>query len=205
MKSGEFMKKIFILLFGLFIMTGCSVVRIDTNSIDNIVDVVLSKNNTLYNRIGRGYKYYKPRGVSYIDTLDLNDVLYSNGDYYYLYIDAIGYYYKAKIDIKENKDAYYFKKIKLKDKEGYLEITKQSNGYHIEFVYNYAKIETVVDEDKIDEVVLNSSYILSTVKFNDNIIGLMLDDEYFTNKEERYTLFEQKEENNNFLEYIEEQ
>ena len=199
------MKKIFILLFGLFIMTGCSAVRIDTNSIDNIVDVVLSKNNTLYNRIGRGYKYYKPRGVSYIDTLDLNDVLYSNGDYYYLYIDAIGYYYKAKIDIKENKDAYYFKKIKLKDKEGYLEITKQSNGYHIEIMYNYAKIETVVDEDKIDEVVLNSSYILSTVKFNDNIIGLMLDDEYFTNKEERYTLFEQKEENNNFLEYIEEQ
>ena len=59
------MKKIFskiiLLVICLFIMTGCSAVRIDTNSIDNIVDVVLSKNNTLYNRIGRGYKYYKTK------------------------------------------------------------------------------------------------------------------------------------------------
>lgn len=205
MKSGEFMKKIVILLLGLIFLTGCSAVRIDTNSIDNIVDVVLSKNNTLYNRVGRGYKYYKPRGVSYIDTLDLNDVLYSNGDYYYLYIDAVGYYYKAKLDIKEDKNSYYFKKIKINNKEGYLKIIEKKDGYHIEFVYNYAKIEAVVNEDRIEDVVLNSSYILSTVKFNDKIIGLMLDDEYFTNKEERYTLFDQKEENNNFLEYVEEQ
>lgn len=199
------MKKIVILLLGLIFLTGCSAVRIDTNSIDNIVDVVLSKNNTLYNRVGRGYKYYKPRGVSYIDTLDLNDVLYSNGDYYYLYIDAVGYYYKAKFDIKEDKNSYYFKKIKINNKEGYLKIIEKKDGYHIEFVYNYAKIEAVVNEDRIEDVVLNSSYILSTVKFNDKIIGLMLDDEYFTNKEERYTLFDQKEENNNFLEYVEEQ
>lgn len=200
------MKKVLILLLGLFVLTGCSAVRIDTSSIDNIVDVVLSKNNTLYNRVGRGYKYYKPRGVSYIDTLDLNDILYSNGDYYYLYIDAVGYYYKAELDIRENEDAYYFRKIETKKgKIGYLEILEEKGEYHIKFVYNYAKIEAIVDKDKIEEVVLNSSYILSTVKFNDNIIELMLDEEYFTNKEEKYDLFEQKEENNNFLEYVEEQ
>lgn len=200
------MKKVFVLLLGLFILTGCSAVRIDTSNVDNIVEVVLSKNNTLYNRVGRGYKYYKPRGVSYIDTLDLNDVLYSNGDYYYLYIDAVGYYYKKSLDIEEPKDAYYFKKIETKkDKTGYLQILEQKNEYYIKFVYNYAKIEAVVDKDKIEEVVLNASYILSTVKFNDNIIELMLDEEYFTNKEEKYDLFEQTEENNNFLEYVEEQ
>lgn len=199
------MKKVLILLLSVFILTGCSAVRINTNSIDNIVDVVLSKNNILYNRVGRGYKYYKPRGVTYIDTMDLNDVLYSNGDYYYLYIDAVGYYYKSKLVIEENKDAYYFKKFKSKKKEGYLEILEKKDGYHITFVYNYAKIEAVVDKDKINEVILNSSYILSTVKFNDNIIELMLDEEYFTNKEEKYELFKQKEENTNFLEYVEEQ
>ena len=50
------MKKIAILLFTLLLFTGCTVVRIDTKSIDNIVNVVLSKNNTLYNRVGKGYK-----------------------------------------------------------------------------------------------------------------------------------------------------
>ena len=52
------MKKITILLIGIILLTGCTAVRINTNSIDNIINVVLSKNNKLYNRIGKGYKYY---------------------------------------------------------------------------------------------------------------------------------------------------
>ena len=179
------MKKILIILCIIFLTSGCcSVVRIDTDNIDNISNVVLSKNNKLYNRIGKGYKYYKPRGVSYIDTDELNDILYSNGNFYYLYIDAVGYYYKKSLDHKENKDAYYYKKIE-NDKEGYIEINKSKNKYHIEFVYNYAKIEALVSKKDINKVILDASYILSTVKFNDNIIALMLNDEYFTNKEEQ--------------------
>lgn len=103
------MKKIFIVIILLF-ATGCTAVRIDTDSIDNITNVVLSKNNKLYNRVGKGYKYYKPRGVSYIDTRELNDILYSNGNYYYLYIDAVSYYYKTEIKYKEKEDVYYSKK-----------------------------------------------------------------------------------------------
>ena len=82
------MKKI-LLLCCLLLLSGCSIVRIDTNDVDNIVSVVLSKNNNLYNQIGKGYKYYIPRGVSYMDTNSYNDVLYSDGNYYYLYIDVI--------------------------------------------------------------------------------------------------------------------
>ena len=69
------MKKILIIIMLLFITTGCTVVKIDDSSVDNITNVVLSKNNKLYNRIGKGYKYYRPRGVSYIDTNELNDIL----------------------------------------------------------------------------------------------------------------------------------
>ena len=76
------MKKILIIFILLFLTTGCTIVRIDTKSIDNITNVVLSKNNKLYNKIGKGYKYYRPRGVTYIDTNELNDVLYSNSNYY---------------------------------------------------------------------------------------------------------------------------
>lgn len=204
------MKKLAIIIsiILLSITTGCTAVRIDTKSIDNIVSVVLSKDNTLYNRVGKGYKYYIPRGVSYIDTNELNDKLYSNGNYYYLYIDAVNYYYKNKIEYSENKDAYYSRKIEG-GKEGYLEINKYEDKYLINFVYNYAKIEAVVEKEDINEVVLNASYILSTVKFNDNNIKLMLDEEYFTNKEEKYEEFskdnedEEVQDDKIYLEYEE--
>ena len=198
------MKKVLTIIMLLFLTTGCSVVRIDTSNIDNITNVVLSKNNKLYNRIGKGYKYYRPRGVSYIDTNELNDVLYSNGNYYYLYIDAVSYYYKTEINYKKNKDAYYSKV--FDDNKGYIEITKKGKKYLVEFVYNYSKIEALVKKKDINKVILDASYILSTVQFNDNIIALMLDSEYFTNKEEQYTKFKSKVENNdNFLKYSEEE
>ena len=100
------MKKMLLCVF-LLLLCGCSIVRIDTSSIDNIVGVVLSKSNNLYNQIGKGYKYYIPRGVSYIDTNNYNDVLYSDGNYYYLYIDIISYYYKVVNEYQEDLDAYY--------------------------------------------------------------------------------------------------
>lgn len=196
------MKKIAILLV-ILLLTGCTTVRIDTANIDNTIDIVLSKKNSLYNRIGKGYKYYIPRGMKYVDTIELNDKIYSNGIYYYLYIDAISYYYKTELDIASEEDVYYYKKIEKTKangkKEGYVKIVEFNNKYKIEFVFNYSKIETVVDKKDIENAILNSAYILSTVKFNDNVIKLMLDEDYFTNKEERYDLFVRKETEDYFL------
>ena len=62
------MKKIMLFLFLLLFVTGCSIVRIDTSSIDNILNVILTKDNKLYNQVGQGYKYYLPSGVTYIDS-----------------------------------------------------------------------------------------------------------------------------------------
>ena len=199
------MKKLFLILFLLVFLTGCTAVRINTKSIDNIVSVVLSKDNTLYNTIGKGYKYYIPRGVVYIDSNEYNEKLYCNGDYYYLYLDIISYYYKKDFTYKENKDLYYSKNIDIHGKKGYLEITKVDDKYYlVEFMYNYAKIEALVVEDEINEVVLNATYILSTVKYNDNVIKLILDEDYFTNKEEKYNIFKSTSNSTSFeLEYTE--
>lgn len=191
------MKRILAFLL-IFLVTGCTVVRIDTTNLDTIVDVVLSKDSSLYNRIGKGYKYYVPRGVTYIDTDDLNDKLYSNGNYYYLYVDAISYYNNTTVEYQEKEDIYYSRKISVEDGfkwSGYLEIEKKDNLYYVEFVYNHAKIEAAVSKDSLNDVILNSAYILSTIQFNSDVINLMLDDEYFTNKEEKYEVFSKSEGN----------
>ncbi|MDD6323665.1 MAG: hypothetical protein PUA73_03545 [Bacilli bacterium] len=199
------MKKKILLCLVTLLLTGCTIVRIDTTSIDNIVNVVLSKENTLYNRVGRGYKYYVPRGVTYIDSSGSNDKLYSNGVYYYLYLDEISYYYKKANNYKVDHTKYYSKKIKNKGNIGYLEITKQDGLYLITFVYNYAKIEALVPKDDINDTVLNSSYILSTIKYNNNIVKLSLEDNFLKNKEEKYNVFSSKKQNNDnsFLRYEE--
>lgn len=184
------MRKIVVLISILF-LTGCSIVRIDTKSIDNTIDVVLSKNNTLYNQIGKGYKYYIPRGVTYIESNDFNDKLYCNGNYYYLYIDAVSYYNKIKTEVEKKYDLYYYKKISKNDfkYDGYVKIAKENKLYKIEFVYNYAKFEAVVDKESLNQTILNASYILSTIKFNKQIVELSLNEDYFTNKAEKYNSF----------------
>ena len=198
------MKKIVVSLLLVFLITGCTIVRIDTTSIDNIINVILSKDNVLYNTVGKGYKYYKPRGVTYIDTNEYNEKLYSDGNYYYLYVDINSYYYKKEFSYEENKKAYYSRLIDINNKLGYLEINKFNGKYLIEFMYNYAKIEALVDEEEINDVVLNESYILSTIKFNSKVIKIMLNDNYFINKEERYDLFTPKKETMELYDFEEE-
>ena len=145
----------------------------------------------MFNRVGKGYKYYVPKGVQYVDTNDLNEVLYSNEYYYYLYIDAVSYYNDIKPNYKVDEDAYYSRIISKEDgftSSGYINITKKGDLYLINFEYNYAKIEALVKKEDINDTVLNSAYILSTVKFNYDIIDLMLDEEYFTSHEEKYNV-----------------
>ena len=199
------MKKWVSLLLVIFSLslTGCTAVRIDTKDTDNIVDVVLSKDNKLYNHIGKGYKYYIPRGMSYIDTNEFNDKIYSDGKYYYLYIDAISYYHQKEIKKEKSENSIYYKEIKINDKKGYIDVKKQDDKYLVEFMYNYARIESLVNKEDINNVILNSSYILSTVKFNNNVIKILLDEDYFKYKEEKFELFDKVEKNDNFLEYTE--
>lgn len=195
------MKKVILILLLTLLITGCSVVRIDTSNVANIVNVVLSKNNKLYNQVGQGYKYYLPGGVTYIESDELNDILYCDGNYYYLYIDAINYYYQTKVEYDENSEFYYSRKLSMADgfnHNGYLEITEKDGLYHIEFVYNYAKIEAIVEENDINNTILNASYILSTIKYNYSIVELMLNEDYFINKTGKYNNYETNEDSGNF-------
>ena len=192
------MKK-YLILFLTLMLSGCSVVRINTNSLDTIVDVVLSKNNTLYNKDGQGYKYYIPNGVTHIDTDDLSHTLYYKGEYLYLYVDIVSYYYKKDIKYKKNDYAYFSKKIDNNDKTGYVEVIKKDDLYHVNFYYNYARIEALVTEDNLSNTILNATYILSTIKYNKGLIKTMLDDEYLINKAGKYDLFKTNDKTEKFV------
>ena len=65
-------------------------------------------------------------------------------------------------------------------------------------MYNYSKMEVETDFENINDVVLNMTYILSTIKYNDDIIKIMLDDDFLVS-EEKYDIFTSKKDNNEFL------
>ena len=105
-------------------------------------------------------------------------------------------------EIPDNEGHYYFKKIDVNGKKGYVDIVKEGDKYLIYFVYNYAILEAKVELKQINEVVLNASYILSTVKFNDDIVELLMNGDFLKSREEEYSLFKSKGDSSSFLKYL---
>ena len=198
------MKKFFLLLFVLVILSGCSITRIDNYNYEEKMDKILSLNIKNYNRIGKGYKYYAPYGIKTICSNDYNDILERNGNKYYLYVDVVSYYYKSKLDYKEDKKILLSKKINNNNKKGYIKIKESNKKLYVQMVYNYAKIESYVDKSSLDDAIIDISYILSSLDYNDSLLKKMYESGNLDSKEEVYKLFNNKEKKGNFLEYIKE-
>lgn len=193
----------FLILISILLLTGCTYKKIDENNIDNITDILLIKKLNLFNHTAKGYKYYLPKGVKVIDNTNYNERLFANGNVYYLYIDIVNFHYKKPFSYTINEDAFFSKPLKYKN-EGYLEINKINDKYFIEMMYNYAKIETFVKEKDIGNTIINISYILSSLKFNDNIIDLIFDEDILNYDEKKFDIFESKGREGNFLDYVNE-
>ena len=98
------MKKLLVLLSILTLLTGCTVTKINKDSIDKVIDSVMKKDSKLKNVHFEGYSYYVPRGIRFVDKKEYNAILkdeYNNN--YYLYVDVISYYHKVKEKYKVNK------------------------------------------------------------------------------------------------------
>lgn len=199
------MKKLFVLLLiSLFFITGCNIKEINANDLNKLTDNILSKKLGLYNRVSSGYKYYAPRGIRVIDSTDYNEKLFSDGVKYYLYVDVVSYFFKKELKYEVNEEAYFSKKLDYKGKKGYLEITKNKNIYFIEMMFNYSKIEAYVSQSDINKTVLNASYILNSLVFNDSLISLAFDENKSSFNEEDFKIFEPKRQEGNFIDYINE-
>ncbi len=195
------MKKIFVMFLALFLFTGCT--NINNLTISQIVDNQLNKSNNLFNQYRTGYKYYLPRGLSILDQNDYNEKLTSDRYIFYLYVDVISYYNKVEQNYNINKKAYYSHNIKHDNLNGYLEINEVKNKYLVEIMYNYAKIEVIVDGKDLKNAVANSITILNSIQYNNNIIKNNLGESVLHYKETAIDIFNTKSKESNYLKYEE--
>ena len=185
------MKKIIVLLsITVLLLTGCSVYSFDNTDFEKNMDYLLSNKSNLYNVYYDGYKYYLPKGISFISKDEYNALLVDqNNNKYYLYVDAISYYHNIENTYEENKDSYYSKLVNYNKKTGFLQIDKVDDLYFIQFVYNYVKIEAYVPERDLVDSINNMCYILRSVKFNNSVLGSLIGENVLDYQEEDYSLF----------------
>ena len=183
------MKKMLVLfLFVCIVLCGCTTLQ--EMSIEDIINKGTHREISIYNKYRKGYKYNVPSGLYVSSNTDYNEVLNSLDYKYYLYVDVVSYYNKVLEDYEINEDAYISMPITYEDKYGYLEVNKLISGkYLVEIMYNYAKIEVIVDSAQLKEAIANSISVLSSVSFNDSILKTLLNEEKFQSGEMEFNIF----------------
>ncbi len=200
------MKKIIVLLsIVLLSITGCSIKKLDNKQFDKNVDTLLSEKVSISNVDFEGYKYYLPDGLKFLNKEEYNAVFRDRFENkYYLYVDVIGYYHDTLNTYEENTDAYFSKKLAYNGKSGYLEINEVDDKYFIEYVFHYGKIEALVDKDSLVNVINNSSYVLRSIQYNDEILESLVGDNILSYAEENFSLFETQASQEDFLDVVKE-
>ena len=186
------MRKIYILIILLlvFVLTGCSSKKVEELTIEEALTTGLTSNAELYNTNNIGYRYYLPRGFTVEEDRDNIQILKSNDIEYFLNVDLVSYYNKTEITRDDTvTDTYKYLPIKYNDKTGFLEITQNNDYFLVKMVYNYAIIEAQVKESQINSSVINMAYIVSSVKYNDDVINNKFGEDVLELKESTYKIF----------------
>lgn len=201
------MKKILILL-SVFIISGCSLQNNSsdlTNVKEDINDIITNKSKYT-NTSGIGFKYYKPRDFSLLEDKDFNHVLLNNGNKYYLNIDINAYNSKFKSEYQIDPLLYYSDTISNGDTFGYIEVRKGKNSYfYLKMLYNYSCIEVSVKENELNSAINSSMIILSSMRYNNNVIASFISNKNTAGKENTYEIKKpnNKKDNRNILDVYE--
>lgn len=195
------MKKYILGLISLLLLTGCS--NIYDLEYDALVDEVLNEKDKKENTYLEGYKLYLPQHMTLIGDINSNNILYSYGDKYYLYVDLISYYNKKQNKYNINHVSYdYSREINNDDKIGYIVVSDSNGGKLVEVMYNYAKIEVVTEDVK--RAIASSLVVLKNIDYNYKIIDSMIGSNALVYDSELFNLMGPSEKNDNFLTYTEE-
>lgn len=197
-------KKILLVILCLFVFTGCKIENISNNDIESNVNLILNKKIKYLNKDAIGYQYYLPEYMSIKNVNNFNQELYYNGNTFYLYADVVSYYHKVENEYEIDDDAYISMKLENKKKKGYLEVNEEKGKYYIEMMYNYAKVEAYVNKIDLVDSISSISYILSSIKYNNNIVESMLgNSKYDLSGNETYNIFKTKKKSEgNFLDEV---
>ena len=192
------MKK-YILVITLLLLCGCT--NINNASVQDITKEVLGSKINSYNEYRTGYKYYLPQGLNVNSSKKYNEILNDDKYKYYLYVDLVSYLKKTELSYKVNENAYLSMTL---DDKGYLEINEKNDKYLIEIMYNYAKIEVIVEKEDINKCVTNALIVLSTITYTDDIVKNLLSIDEVTSSEEKFSVFDEDANDSNFLEVYKE-
>ncbi len=198
------MKKIAIVLFGcIFLTSGCSIIT--EYSYEQIISESLASPVNSTNISRAGYKYYLPKGLRLLEQEGTNEIISHNDTIYYLYVDYVSYYNKINEEYKVNTDAVYSEKIQKDENFGYIEIKNTSNDkYFIEIMYNYAKIEVIVEKESANEAVAYAMSILTSINYQDTVLIGLMGDDVLTSNEVEHNIFETAQTESGYLEIVEE-
>jgi len=192
----------------LLLLTGCSIIRLDDNNLEVIVNTIISHENRLSNVHFDGHQFYLPRNFRLINRDRSNIFLLDrHNNRYFMYVDAISFYHNVEKEFTENPAAYFSKGFESNGRFGYLEINQVENKYFIEAMFHYTKIEVFVNRENIIDAVSGIFTILNSVEFNQIILESLIGDNRLDYTEEVFDIFETRRRGDsveNFLRYIEE-
>lgn len=195
------MKKYIIVMISLLFLTGCS--NIYDMEYDVLINETLKEEKTKENTYLEGYKLYLPEHMTLIGDINSNNILYSYGDKYYLYVDLISYYNKKQNKYEINHISYdYSRQINHDEKLGYVVVSNSNGGKLVEVMYNYAKIEVVTTDVK--RAIANSLIVLKNISYNYKIIDSMIGSNALVYDSELFNLMGPSSNTDNFLTYTEE-
>ena len=186
-----------------FLLVGCT--NVNDLTYDEIVQNFATRSSRT-NTYRTGYKYYLPRGMQVNDSTLFNEILEDGRYTYYLYVDAVSYLNDIQYEYETNTESLYSTGIRNDDKFGYVEINLQENDkYLVEIMYNYAKIEVIVDEASINEALLSAISILKSIVYNNNVITNLLEDNVLNFAEEEFDIFDNVNSDSNSIQVEEDE
>ena len=198
------MKKIIVLLYIVLLsITGCSIRKLDDKNIDKNIHILLSEKVDMTNVNFEGYNYYVPIGLKFLTKEDYNAVLKDRfGNKYYLYVNVIAYYHDIENTYEVNDESYYSKKLDYRKKTGFIEVNEVDGKYYIEYVFNYGRIQALIEKDDLVRVINNMSYILRSIEYNDEVLESLVGENILSYAEETFSLFETEATQEDFLDVV---
>ena len=197
-------KKISLILLVLFLAVGCT--RVENTSLDTLLNATLVDSTKLKNVYRAGYTYYVPKGMRVITHESSNEILEQENNIYYMYVDRVSYYKGIKKDYKINTSAYYSRGIEHNDLFGYVEIKNTTNNkYFIEIMYNYAKIEVIVDkEEDTNKAITYAMSILNSISYQKQALDSLMSEDILKTNEVEHNIFESADTESGYLKIVEE-